>query len=41
MNPYVQNIASWKSVMHDLKEENALNSTLLTVKSRLKSMKIK
>ena len=42
MNGYVQNIdKNFESVTRCLKEENALDSTLLTVKSGLKSMTIK
>ena len=42
MNRHVQNIDNFlESVTRCLKEENALDSTLLTVKSRLKSMMIK
>ena len=42
MNCYVQNIDNFlESVTRCLKEDNVSDSTLLTVKSRLKSMKIK
>ena len=42
MNRYVQSIRNFlESVMRCLKEENALDSAIVTVKPSLKSMKIK